>query len=167
LPKLAEKKESDMDRRILLAALATVFMFVSPATKQSNEMQIGKAGDDFASAWNRHDAKAMAELYAPEGDLLNPRGRTAKGRAEIEALYRDDHANMMRSSVYKITGAPSIRFVEADIAFVDSEVEVSGALNPDGSAAPTQKAHVARLMRKSGGKWWIVASRAFTAPPSQ
>ncbi len=156
-----------MDRRILLAALATVFMFISPATKESNEMEIRKAADDFAIAWNRHDAKAMSELFAPDGDLINPRGGMAKGRAEIEALYRNDHASIMRSSVLKITGAPSIRFVEPEIAFVDSDVEVSGALNPDGSAAPTQKAHVARLMRKSGGKWWIVASRAYAAPPSK
>jgi uncharacterized protein (TIGR02246 family) len=156
-----------MDRRIVLAALATAFMFVNPATKQANEMEIRKVGDDFSNAWNRHDAKAMSEFFAPDGDLMNPRGRTAKGRGEIEALYREDHAGFMRNSVMKITGAPSIRFVEPEVAFVDSDVEVSGALNPDGSAAPTQKAHVARLMKKSGGKWWIVASRAFAAPSSQ
>ena len=156
-----------MDRRILLAALATVLLFVSPATKPTNEAEIRKASDDFAIAWNRHDAKAMSEFFAPEGDLMNPRGRTAKGRANIEALYREDHANMMRSSVYKVIAGPSIRFVEPEIAFVDLDVEVSGALNPDGSTAPAQRAHVARLMRKSGGKWWIVASRAFVAPPSK
>ena len=156
-----------MDRRILLAALATVFMFVTTASKRTDEMEIRKAADDFANAWNRHDAKAMSEFYAPDGDMLNPRGRSAKGRAEIEALYRDDHANMMRKSHYKITGESYIRFVEPEIAFVDYHVEVSGVVNADGSAAPTQKAHVARLMRKSGGKWWIVASRAFTAPTDQ
>jgi uncharacterized protein (TIGR02246 family) len=155
-----------MDRRIL-AALAAVFMFVSPAAKQSNETEIHKLGDDFAAAWNRHDAKAMSEFFAPDADLMNPRGQTAKGRADIEALYRDDHAGMMRNSTYKITGGPSIRFVEPEIAFVDSDVEVSGAVNADGSAAPAQKAHVARLMRKSGGKWWIVSSRAWAAPASK
>jgi len=156
-----------MDRRILLAALATVFMFVSPATKESNEREIRKAADDFAAAWNRHDAKALSELFAPDGDLMNPRGRTAKGRAEIEGLYRDEHSNIMRTAVLKNTGAPSIRFVEPEIAFVDQDVEVSGVLNPDGSAAPTQKVHAARLMRKSGGKWWIVVSRAFASPTSR
>ena len=35
---------------------------------------------EFLAAWNRHDAKEMAAVWAPDGDLVNPFGRAAKGR---------------------------------------------------------------------------------------
>jgi uncharacterized protein (TIGR02246 family) len=156
-------------RRMLVATLAVVFLFAGPAPKQSNETEIQKRLDEFAAAWNAHDAKAMAALFAADADVMNPTGRMSKGRAEIEANYETDHTTgINRMATFKMTGPASIRFIEPEIALVDVDADVTGAMNPDGSMDAARRSHITRVMKKSGGKWWIVASRAmrFAPPPA-
>src|SRR5688500_6010127 len=45
----------------------------------------------FVDAWNAHDPKAMAALFAEDGDAINPHGRVATGRAEVEKMFTDEH----------------------------------------------------------------------------
>jgi len=150
-----------------VAILAVVFLFAAPTPKQSNEKEIQNRSDEFAAAWNRHDAKAMADLFAPDADVVSPTGRWSKGRAEIESNYRADHTGngMNRMATFKASGPVSIRFIEPEIAIVDFDVDVTGVMDPDGSMAPARRTHVTRVMKKSGGKWWIIASRAMRFPP--
>jgi uncharacterized protein (TIGR02246 family) len=152
-------------RRLLLAAFASVLIFANQAAKASDESDIRKRSEDIAAAWNRHDAKAMAGYFAPNGDLLNPYGRMARGRAEIEKLYKDEHSTINRKSTMKLTGAPAVRMLAPGLAFVDIDAEISNILNPDGTAMPVQKTHISRVLQKSGGQWWIIASRAMRSAP--
>ena len=156
-----------MTRRlgISILVLFTLPLFASPAV----ESEVKAFGDAFAAAWNRHDTKAMAAMWAPDGDLANPVGRWAKGTAEVEKLFADEHATIMKKSTYK-NGAMSVRPLSGDMALADWDVEISGEVGPDGKTLPTEKAHVTSLMKKAGGKWWIVSARAFEwlkmpAPP--
>jgi hypothetical protein len=82
----------------------------------------------------------------------------ARGRAEIEKLYQDEHSTINRKSTMKLTGAPAIRMLAPGLAFVD-------ILNPDGTAMPVQKTHISRVMQKGGCHWRIIASRAMRAAP--
>src|SRR5262249_32777906 len=50
--------------------------------KASDEAAIRKVFGDFAEAWGRDDAKSMASHWAVDGDVINPPGRRANGRAE-------------------------------------------------------------------------------------
>ena len=68
-----------------LALLASVPILASPAI----EAEIKARADEFAAAWNKHDTKAMADMWSTDGDLINPYGRVAKGRAEVEKLFLD------------------------------------------------------------------------------
>src|ERR1700683_840484 len=40
--------------------------------------------DRFMDAWNRHDAKSFASVFAEDGDSTNWRGTAAGGRSKIE-----------------------------------------------------------------------------------
>jgi uncharacterized protein (TIGR02246 family) len=152
-------------KRFLMVVLFLALITIPLIAKESSEAAIRETDESFAAAWNRHDAKAMAASWAKDGDLINPFGRVAKGRAEIERLIQDEHSNAMKQSMYK-TGAMSIRFIEPDIAFVESDIELSGVTNPDGTIAPPLKVHVNRVVQKKDGKWWTVASRPVIYPPS-
>ena len=129
----------------------------------SNEAQIRQLADDFSAAWSKHDATAMAYFWSADGDLINPSGRKAKGLTEIQRLFQDEHNGVMKNSTYTMTSL-SIRFLDPTLALVDDDAEISGMTSPDGSTV-NLKAHVFNVLRKSGGKWWIVSARAYAFLP--
>jgi uncharacterized protein (TIGR02246 family) len=137
--------------------------FANPAV----EAEIKARNDEFVNAWNRHDAKALASLWAPDGDLINPFGQMAKGPAEVEKLFTNEHtgSGALKKSTYKTTKM-SVRPLSSDMALVDYEVEITGMASPDGKAQSALKPHVTSLMKKANGKWWIVSARAFELLPA-
>jgi len=141
-----------------IAALLSAAALGQPA--KSNEQQIRERLDEFAATWNKHDPTNMAYFWSVDGDLINPAGRKAKGLTEIQRLFQDEQNGVMKNSTYSVTSA-SIRMLEPTLAMVDSDAEITGVANPDGSTA-TLKPHVAILMRKTGGIWWVVTARAYT-----
>ena len=149
-------------KRITIATVLGI-LFSLPVLA-STESEVRARADEFVAAWNKHDSKAMADLWATDGDLINPAGRAAKGRAEVEKLFRDEHGTVMKKSTYKNVSS-SVRVVEPELALGDWDVEISGMVGPDGAAAPVQKTHVNSLMKKASGKWWIVAARAYNYVP--
>ena len=147
----------------VLSVLVCAAAFASPAAVD----QVKARGDQFAAAWNKHDAKAMAAMFAPDGDLLNPVGRYASGRAEVEKLFHDEHSTFMKHSTYKNVRS-SVHLLDADAAVGDWDIEISGMTDPNGKAMPVEKTHVTCVMKNAGGNWWIVSARAFdlmTPPP--
>jgi len=114
--------------------MVVVLCGAAPApTVKSNEEQIRGVADEFAAAWNKHDPTAMAYVWAADGDLINPFGRRARGLTEIQRLFQDEQNNAMKNTTFTIKGF-SIRFVDSTLALVDSDAEISGLTNPDGSA---------------------------------
>ena len=158
-----------MNRRlgICVLALFALPLFANPAI----DSEVKARGEEFAAAWNKHDAKAMAALWAPDGDLINPIGRMAKGPAEIEKLFAEEHGSMFKKSTYKNITA-NVHALSADLAVVDWDVTIDGEIGPDGKMVPTDKPHVTAVMKKANGKWWIETARAFEymkmpAPPAK
>lgn len=157
-----------MNKRVApLVLLLLVALPLAVVAAESPEQQIRKRIDEFAAAWNRHDAQAMAAFWAPNGDLINPFGRAARGRAEIVALIQNEQATMLKQSTFKVLSA-TVRFVEPDIAVVDGEAEIDGILQPDGTTAPPFMIHLNNVMTKSKGTWWTYAARpvSYVKPPA-
>jgi uncharacterized protein (TIGR02246 family) len=154
-------------RIVLVLALASLAVpGVLRAGQAEDEAAIRKFGTEFAAAWNKHDAKAMASFWEEDGDLINPSGRVAKGRAEVEKLFQDEHATAMAGTSYSTT-LSSVRFLTPEIALADWEAVVTGMHQPDGSVSPPFKPHVFIVMGKKSGRWLAVAARPyhFLNPP--
>jgi uncharacterized protein (TIGR02246 family) len=66
-------------------------------------------------AWNKHDAKAYASLFAEDGDCINIVGWWWKGRAEIEQKQTDAYLYVFKESALTITNV-DIRFLTSDVA---------------------------------------------------
>src|SRR5947207_3213726 len=113
-------KGINMNRVLRVSVL--VFLVYSVAAA-SVESEVKARGDEFAAQWNKHGVKAMAEMWAPDGDVINPAGRMAKGRAEIEKLFREEHGSIMKNSTYKNMN-PSVRTLEPELAVSDWDVEI-------------------------------------------
>jgi len=148
----------------ILVSLMTLAICSAVGASPTVESEIRAQGEEFAAAWNKHDVKALAGIWAPDGDLINPQGRIAKDRNEIETLFKDEHTTVFAKSTYKNEHL-TVHVVTPDVAVGDWDVEITGALGPDGKAGPAIKAHVTGVFKKAGGKWWLISGRAFSYLP--
>ena len=149
----------------LLVFAAGAPCVMSAADMSSDETAIRKSTTDFVAAWNHQDAKAMAAVFSDDADLINPSGRVAKGHAEIEKLFTDEHTTVMRSSTFSI-GKVDVRLLTPDVAISEYTTDVSGMLDPDGKALPPLKVHVLMVSQKKNGKWWPTLARPHAYLPT-
>jgi uncharacterized protein (TIGR02246 family) len=153
----------------LVLASITAVSFARRSTAAEDEaMNVRKQCSAFVTAWNKHDAKGMAAVFAEDGDSINPMGQLSSGRTTVEKAFAAEHAGPMKESSLKVNDEP-VRLITADVAISDAEVTVSGAMGPDGKQGPPVDLHVTNIWKKSGGTWWIVASRPYLkmqAPPA-
>src|SRR5688572_16746766 len=103
--------------RNLCISLALLSL-LSTAALAADDQAIKDRVDQFQAAWNKHDAKAMAAIWAEDGDLINPFGATAQDRAEVEKVFNHEHAHAFKGSTYT-TSAVTVRSVAPDVAVAD------------------------------------------------
>jgi uncharacterized protein (TIGR02246 family) len=83
---MSGNREGKHMRRI--AILAICFgLFAAPALAQS-KATIQKLNDEWAAAFNKGDAAAVAAMYTQDAYVLPAGGEMVKGRAAIEALWK-------------------------------------------------------------------------------
>jgi uncharacterized protein (TIGR02246 family) len=133
---------------------------LSTAALAADDQAIKDRVDQFQAAWNKHDSKAMAAIWAEDGDLINPFNRTAHGRGDVEKLFADEHTGPFKGSTYT-TKAVTVRSLTPDVAMTDVTATISGVQGPDGSAARDVPHHVALVFVKKDGAWMIASARAF------
>lgn len=146
---------------------ALLILSTAAVAKEKEDEAIRKRVADFQDAWNKHDAKAITAFWAEDGDLINPAGVVARGKAEVEKLVVSDLANIIRDGKTTFT-VTYIRMVKPDVAVFDMTHEISEAHAPDGSVIPTVKAMVTGVALKKDGTWWWLAGRPMIpfAPPA-
>src|SRR6266542_1427612 len=100
---------------------------MSPQTQGSpqDEQAIRNVVTQFVAAWNRNDAKALAGHFTTDGDLINPAGRIARGRSEVEKLFTDEQTTRFKGTRFSLP-QKHLRFLKPDIAVADHEFEITG-----------------------------------------
>jgi uncharacterized protein (TIGR02246 family) len=106
----------------------------------------------YVAAYNKHDAAALAELWADDAVYLNHNtGESVQGRPAIAAMFEEmfkageaDHLSV---------AVDSIRLVTADVAIEDGKAHLAPA---DGEPIPSSytAVHV-----KKDGKWYLTSVR--------
>ena len=130
----------------------------------SPEEAIRQQVDEFVNAWNKHDARAMAQVYTDDADLINPSGRIAKNKREIETLFRDEHSNAFKDSHMKVRPS-GVRLLAPEIALGEYEFEVTGVKDPTGKVT-TLQGHLTDVFKKQGNAWMVAASRPMIPAPN-
>ena len=114
-------------------------------------------------AWNRHDAKAYANLFTEDGDCVNVVGWWWKGRAEIERKLTDAYIFVFRESILTVKEV-DIKFLAPEIAVAHVRWTMVGARTPKGIPEPQQGIQV-QVLQKQAGKWLIAAFQNTNALP--
>jgi uncharacterized protein (TIGR02246 family) len=159
---------------MMTVAMLALFATSAPAADAKSapatpDDAITKACGAFFDAWNIHDVKTMTTFWADDATLINPLGRLAHGKADIEKLTTDEQTGVFKASTAKLVGVKVTRSLGSNMVFCDGEVIIDGAQAPDGSALPEMNFHMAMIMAKQGGHWVFAEGRpyAFLPPPPQ
>lgn len=138
-------------------------VFASQPLTGSAEQEIAiieRRVGDFVAAWNRHEPAQMASVWHDDGDLIDPFGRIAKGRQQVQALFRDDQSGVMKTSTNQIAIA-SVRLLSSDLAVVDGQSTLTGMRDPAGRELPPFTPHVFMVVCKREGDWRILCARPY------
>ncbi len=146
-----------------------VLVFVSAAlvvTTAYMQTRLGTPADERAIqdnreahdvAWNKHDAKTLAALFAPDADRATVNGWFS-GRAEIERGYSNTFTGAFKDAT--ITNeSPRLRFLTADVAMLDVENVVTGT-----AGGGKVRNHSTSIYVKRNGEWTLVANRLIRMP---
>lgn len=136
-----------------LAATTAIAKAASPEqSRTDDEKAIRLEVDAFTRASNAHDAKALAALFAPGGELVNDEGHAVQGREAIERTF----AAMFQTHPKLHIGVSiqSIRFVGPSVAIEDG---TSTIMNKSGEGAEHNRYAVVHV--KQDGKWQMASAR--------
>lgn len=133
----------------------------APDEQAAGEAGIRAHSASFAEAFAKGDARAVAEGYAEDADIVRPNQPPVVGRAAIQAFYERMFAGPLKG-VAKTTVVDRVRFVTPTVAVVDS----SYTLDRDEPALHARGASVTVLERRDG-RWVAVLSRSFRLPAAE
>lgn len=122
-----------------------------------DESAIRTAVAQYNAAWNCHDAKVMARIFAEDADFVGGSGGRMD-RAAFAKVVAQEHATVFKN--YQLTIAVGqIRFLKQDIAIVDGSYKA--AETGTGESKPSNGLFTL-VMRKTGGTWLGVAMRSIS-----
>lgn len=118
----------------------------------------GQRAADFVAAFNKGDAKALAEFWTPDGDYIDQAGEVHKGRAAIEKLYAKHFAGNKGAKLAVIV--TSKKQLGADVILEDGLTEVTPA---DGG--PGTVGRFCAVLVKKDNAWYFESVRESIARP--
>jgi len=119
---------------------------------QQDEKAIRLAAEAFAKAYNAGDAKAIASLFAADGEIVNEEGQSSHGREGIERVFAEIFKEHPKTRMVLAIG--SIRFIGPDMAVEDGMATVTHA--PD---EPALHSPYSVTYTKQDGKWLTTSAR--------
>jgi uncharacterized protein (TIGR02246 family) len=127
-------------------------------------MQIGPA---FTYNWATADAKALAGMWARDGDIIHPNGDIERG-PEIIMMNRLQlfAQREYRGSKHPLT-LTMVRCPTYDIAVADGVWSMNGVRNAEGKELSQFEGQVTIVARRSDDAWRIEAYRYTLKPPPQ
>jgi uncharacterized protein (TIGR02246 family) len=147
---------------VVLAASVTLLVAgLAPASAQTKDPALDKLAADWAAAFAKGDAKALAGFYTENAVRMTPEAGTVVGRAAIEKEFAANIAGPWKGAKIVIK-VGSTQPVGADIAVNEGTWEVAGT-GPDGKPMTLKGNYLNTIVKKGGA--WVIASNA-AAPPA-
>jgi uncharacterized protein (TIGR02246 family) len=138
---------------VLVAALTAIASAQEKTQGRSeDETAIRQVVDMFAKAYNGGDAKAIAALFLPEGEIVNEQGDVSQGREAIERVFGEVFKAHAKSEI-KVS-IQSLRFLGPSVAMEDG---VTTVIHEPGQPAERSRYTVVHV--KQDGAWRMASAR--------
>lgn len=115
----------------------------------------------FCDAWNRHDAAALASLWAENGELVHPWGERAVGRVAIREMLQREHTSSMARSTIELS--TQVTRAGEHSTFAEMRGVLSDVLAPNGRSYSLP--HSISAVFVSDGDSWRIRAMAPVANP--
>ncbi|MDQ2930370.1 MAG: SgcJ/EcaC family oxidoreductase [Gemmatimonadota bacterium] len=112
----------------------------------------------FADAWNRADAAALAHLFTDDGDLVIPEGLLLHGRLAVQDFYASAFARGYAGSTTQADVA-QLRAIAPGVMLLDATWSITGAKNTKGEPRPAERGILTAVVVKRAGRWQLAALR--------
>jgi uncharacterized protein (TIGR02246 family) len=122
------------------------------ADRAADRAAIEKSSADFAQAFSKGDAKAIAAMWTEAGEYHDDNGTSLRGRAAIEEAFREFFKKKTDGAVDVLI--ESIRFPARDLAIEEGTLRQRSA----GKELPTTTRYAVLHVREAG-QWRIAVSR--------
>jgi len=133
----------------------------------SPDSDVGQAAqriaNAFAAAWNAHDARVFAAIFAEDADFTNVFGMRARGRAAIEKFHRPIFETMFKDSHLEITDR-QLRPIRPDVAALDMNWSMTGARDPAGNEWPKRQGLISMVIAREQSDWSVVVMHNMDLP---
>ena len=103
--------------------------------RPSDEDAIRKIVVVMTEAFNRHDAKAATQMYAPDARFVTVRGEVMDGQPAIEKGLASILGTRAKNASQRTLDV-AVKFIRPDIALVHVTNELSGLVAADGQRCP-------------------------------
>jgi uncharacterized protein (TIGR02246 family) len=145
-------------RRACLALVAAMGLLTSAAHAQeapaaaaklsADEAAIRAGSQEYAKAFAAGDAKALAAMFAPDAELVDERGKSYKGRDQIERAF---------ASIFADKSAPSLQVHVDAVKFLSPDVAIETGTATGDSKNGSQGAGTkySAVLFKTDGKWLL------------
>jgi len=140
---------------VLIASLTPFARAASEAETKEAEQQITVRVKQYADAWAKQEGKAIADLYTEDGEIITVTGLTFTGRPGIEQGLGDAFNDVIKDTTL-VEKIEKVRLIKADVALVDSDVQIKPA---GGGDADGERFHVVSVLVKRDGKWLTETTR--------
>lgn len=137
---------------ILMTATANVKTAYAEPSRPDDEKAIRSCTDAFVKAANAHDAKRLAALFAPDGEIVNEEGHVVQGREAIERTFAAIFQAHPKLQI--AVSIQSIRFVGPTLAIEDG---VSSIVHKPGDGGERNRYTVVHV--KQDGRWQMASTR--------
>jgi uncharacterized protein (TIGR02246 family) len=128
------------------------------ADHSADEAEIRASVEAFAKAYNGHDAKATAELFAPNARVVTEEDEVVEGREAIEQVFAAVFANDPQTHIE--IAISSIKFIGADLA-----LEVGSTKTAHAPGETPEYGRYTVLHFKRDGKWLMGLARDTEGEP--
>ena len=120
----------------------------------TDEAGVHRIVRDLMGAWNLHDARTFAALFAPDADFTNVVGMFFHGREEIERFHAPLFASRFVQS-HQSAEDVRIRWLAPELASVDVRWAMTGVRDERGQERPVRHGVLHIVASKRSGKWEI------------
>jgi uncharacterized protein (TIGR02246 family) len=142
---------------VLFLGIASLSLAQS-SSSPADEKDIRSIGTQIQDAWNRKDAKMIADLWLTDGDYVSSTGRTATGRSEVERAFAAQWTGLYKGTRLTHT-LTNVRFLRKDVAIADGAFEISGMKDAFGKSLPTRSGFSTLVVARKGDRWYVAALR--------
>lgn len=130
----------------------------APVAESPDAATIRKSAEAFVSAYNAHDAKAVAELFAPKAEFTDEDGNLVQGREAIQQNFSEMFADNPDCRIE--LEIESIRLLTPNFAIEEGTVQ--GQVTP--GSFQNLSTYVA-VHIKADGKWSIASINDYEVEP--